>query len=70
MVLSGAGSILSARLMLTDFYKISLLTAIQVADAENVRLVISAAAASVVGSLPLVQLMEISVTSPTACPTA
>ena len=54
MVLSGAGSILSARLMLTDCYKISLLTAIQVADAEDVRSVISAAAASVVGSFPLI----------------
>jgi len=32
MVLSGAGSILSPWLMLTDFYKISLLTAIKVAD--------------------------------------
>ena len=69
MVLSGAGSILSARLMLTDFYKISLLTAIKVTDGADVRSVISAAAASVIGSLPLIQLMETSVTPPTADPT-
>jgi hypothetical protein len=66
MVLSGAGSILSARLMLTDFYKISLLTAIKVADAEDLKAVIAAAAASVISSLPLIQLMETSVTPPTA----
>ena len=66
MVLSGAGSILSARLMLTDFYKISLLTAIKVADTEDLRAVVAAAAASVISSLPLIQLMETSVTPPTA----
>jgi hypothetical protein len=66
MILSGAGSILSARLMLTDFHKISLLTAIKITDAKDLRGVVSAAAASVVSSLPLIELMELSVTPATA----
>jgi len=64
MILSAASSILSARLMLTDFHRISLLTTKKISDSADLQSVVAAAAASVVGSLPLIELMESSV-SPT-----
>lgn len=65
MILSAASSVLSARLMLTDFHKISLLTSQKIPDADDLQSVVAAAAASVISSLPLIELMESSV-SPSA----
>lgn len=62
MILSAASTILSARLMLTDFHRVSLLTTAKIADTEDMTSVMAAAAASVIGSLPLIELMEKSVT--------
>lgn len=64
MILSAASTILSARLMLTDFHRISLLTTRKISDTGDLQSVVAAAAASVIGTLPLIELMETSV-SPT-----
>lgn len=58
MILSAAGAAVSARLLLTDFHKISLLASVTVDDIEDSKIVVSGAAASVVGMLPLIELME------------
>lgn len=63
MILSAASSILSARLMLTDFHKISLLTTAKLADCEDVKSVVATTAAGVIDSLPLIELMETSVST-------
>jgi hypothetical protein len=51
MILSAAGSILSSRLLLTDFHKISLLTTAKITDTEDFKSIVATAAASVLGSL-------------------
>lgn len=61
MILSAARSIVSARLMLTDFHRISLVTTQKISDTADLQSVVAAAAASVIGSLPLIELMESSV---------
>lgn len=58
MILSAAGAAISTRLILTDFHKISLLTSVNVADIEDTKAIVSGAAASVLGMLPLIDLME------------
>lgn len=58
MILSAASSILTARLMLTDFHKISLLTTTKITDCEDMKAVVTATAASVIDTLPLIELME------------
>ena len=66
MILSAVGATLSARLMLTDLHKISLLTSLKITSAEDLKSVVSGAAASVIGSLPLIELMEASLAPPGA----
>jgi hypothetical protein len=66
MILSAVGATLSARLMLTEFHKISLLTSLKITSAEDLKSVVSGAAASVIGSLPLIELMEASLAPPGA----
>jgi hypothetical protein len=58
MILSAAGAAISARLILTDFHKISLLANVTIPDIEDSKAIISAAAASVVGMLPMIELMD------------
>lgn len=58
MILSAAGAAVSARLLLTDFHKISLLASAAVDDVEDSKAIVSAAAACVVWMLPLIELME------------
>lgn len=58
MILSAAGAAVSARLLLTDFHKISLLASVTVDDIADSKVVVSGAAASVLGMLPLIELME------------
>lgn len=58
MILSAAGSAISTRLLLTDFHKISLLASVAIADVEDPKAIVSGAAASVIGMLPLIELME------------
>lgn len=60
MILSAAASILSSRLLLTDFHRISLLTTARITDTEDLKSVVAVAAASLLGSLPLIELMETS----------
>ncbi len=67
-ILSASGTFLasvSSRLMLSDFHKISLLTTAKIADAEDLRGIVAAAAAGVLTNLPLIELMEKSM-APTA----
>lgn len=66
MILSAAGSAVSARLLLTDFHKISLLASAVVDDVEDSKAIVSAAAASMVWMLPLIELMESCVVPSTA----
>jgi len=66
MILSAVSATLSARLMLTDFHKISLLTSLRITSAEDLKSVVSGAAASVISSLPLIELMEASLAPPGA----
>ena len=66
MILSAVGATLSARLMLTDFHKISLLTSRRITSAKDLKSVVSGAAASVISSLPLIELMEASLAPPGA----
>ena len=65
MILRAASTISSARLLLTDFHKISLLTTVKITDTKDMKSVVVAAAASLIGSLPLIELMEDSI-DPTA----
>lgn len=58
MILSAAGAAVSARLLLTDFHKISLLASVAIQDAEDPKAIVSGAAASVMSMLPLIDLME------------
>lgn len=58
MILSAAGAAVSARLILTDFHKISLLASVGIADTQDSQSIVSGAAASVLGMLPLIDLME------------
>lgn len=58
MILSAAGSVVSTRLILTDFHKISLLASVTIPDIQDSKAVVSGAAASVLGMLPLIELME------------
>jgi hypothetical protein len=55
MILSAAGAAISARLLLTDFHKISLLANVTVQDSKAI---VSGAAASVIGMLPMIDLLE------------
>lgn len=68
MLLSAAGAVVSARLILTDFHRISLLGSVAIDDIEDPKAVVTGAAASVIGMLPLIDLMETCVvpTPPTA----
>ena len=58
MILSAAGAAISARLLLTDFHKISLLANVTVPDVQDSKAIVSGAAASVIGMLPMIDLME------------
>lgn len=58
MILSAAAAAISARLLLTDFHKISLLANVTVHDVQDSKAIVSGAAASVIGMLPMIDLME------------
>jgi len=58
MILSAAGAAISARLILTDFHRISLLANVTIPDIEDSKAIVAGAAASVVGMLPMIDLME------------
>ena len=58
MILSAAGAAISAQLILTDFHRISLLANATIPDIEDSKAIVSAAAASVIGMLPMIDLME------------
>lgn len=58
MILSAVGAAVSARLILTDFHKISLLASVIIQDVEDSKSVVVGAAASVMSMLPLIDLME------------
>ena len=58
MILSAAGAAISARLLLTAFHKISLLANVTVPDVQDSKAIVSGAAASVIGMLPMIDLME------------
>ena len=58
MILSAAGHILSSRLLLTDFHRISLMTTARIADTGDIKSVVAAAATSLLCNLPLIELME------------
>ena len=58
MILSAAGAAVSARLILTDFSKISLLASMSIDDIHDSKTIVTGAAGSVIGILPLIDLME------------
>jgi hypothetical protein len=58
MILSAVGMGVSARLILTDMHKISLLASTVIQDAEASKAVVSGAAATGMNMLPLIDLME------------
>ena len=58
MILSAVGATVSARLLLTDFHKVSLLASVVIQDAEDSKAVMSGAAATFMSMLPLIDLME------------
>tara|TARA_R110000868_G_scaffold231583_2_gene484999 strand:+ start:57 stop:527 length:471 start_codon:yes stop_codon:yes gene_type:complete len=71
MILSAAGSILSpasSRLMLSDLHAISLLSISKIDDATDSKSIVAAAAAGVVANLPLIELMETSISPAVAAP--
>ena len=58
LLLSNAGTIARTRLMLTDFHKISVVAKARIADQQDPVGLLSSAAAAVLGSLPLIELMS------------
>lgn len=58
IILSSAGAGISARLILTDFHRISLLANTTIPDIHDSKEIVSGAAASVIGMLPMIELME------------
>lgn len=66
MILSAAGAAVSARLMLTDFHRISLLASIVMEDDQDQKSIVSGACASVISMLPLIELMDSCVVPNTA----
>ena len=58
MILSAVGAAVSARLLLADFHKISLLASVVIQAAEDTKAVMSGAAVTFMSMLPLIDLME------------